>query len=275
MTSPRLESFNWWEIHQPRWMLARGWSLTPELSGMTSMDAAGPHQTPAVAFLRREVRARRLLIGGRYLANAGSPVGVLALALDGAPVTAWSVPPSPGWFVQWIDLPSAEGSGKDPYSRLTVTVSAADPGRNAPAIGLEQFDVATPEDVMFAFGEGWQEPEGDPRTGRLWRWTSGRSAIEIRGPVADLVLTISGESPLKSFDHAPTLVVRAGEDELGRFRPAADFSEEVSVPAARLAASGGRVTIETDLTFVPAERGVSADRRTLGLRIYQVAIKRK
>jgi hypothetical protein len=256
-------------------MVGRGWSLTPELSGMTLADAAGPHQVPAVAFLRRDAAARRVLIGGRYLAAAGSPAGSLSLALDGAPLVTLRVPPAPGWFVQWIDLPPAEGAANAPYSRLTVTVSSADSGRPAPAIGLEQFDVATPDDVMFAFGEGWQEPEGDPRTGRLWRWTSGRSLLDVRGPNVDLVLTISGESPLKSFDHPPTVVVRAGETELGRFRPAADFSRDVSVPAAALAAAGGRLTIETDLTFVPAERGVSADRRALGLRIYQVGIRKK
>jgi hypothetical protein len=275
MTSPRPESFNWWEIRQPRWMLGRGWSLTPELAGMTAMDTADPRQTPATAFVFREATAHQMLIGGRYLAGAGSPAGALSIALDGAPVKTLPVPQTPGWFADWIDLPPVAAPGTDRYSRLTVSVLSADPGRPAPPIALEQFDLATPDELMFALEEGWQEPEGDPRTGRLWRWTSGRSVIEIRAPSSDLVLTISGESPLKSFDHAPTVVVRAGDAELGRFRPMADFTQDIAIPAARRAASGGKVTIETDLTFVPAERGVSADRRTLGLRIYKVGIRRR
>ena len=110
---------------------------------------------------------------------------------------------------------------------------------------------------------------------RLWRWTSDRSTIDIRGASSDLLLSLSGESPLKSFDRAPDVIVRAGDRELGRFHPSADFLQTIDLPAVALAASSGKVTIETNLTFVPAERGSSPDRRRLGLRLYQIQVKRK
>jgi hypothetical protein len=211
------------------------------------------------------------LIGDWYHGVAGSPPPFF----DRAAASAIKVTPNPIWFAHWIELPAGAGSGTGPYGQLTATVKSLDPGRRAPMIGLEQFDAATSDDVMFAFVDGWQEPEGDPKTGRLWRWTSDRSALEIRGPNADLVLTLSGESPLKSFDHAPEVVVKAGDRELGRFRPSADFSEQIDLPATAFSASAGRLTIETNLAFVPAERGSSPDRRRLGLRVYQVAIRKK
>jgi len=242
---------------------------------MTATDHAGPHERAAIAFLRRGPTGVRLLIGGRYLGVAGSPPAVLSIALDGVPAAELKVTPNPIWFAHWIELPAGAGAGTGPYGPLTATVKSLDPGRRAPMIGLEQFDAGTSDDVMFAFVDGWQEPEGDPKTGRLWRWTSDRSALEIRGPNADLVLTLSGESPLKSFDHAPEVVVKAGDRALGRFRPSADFSEQIDLPASAFSASAGRLTIETNLTFVPAERGSSPDRRRLGLRVYQVAIRRK
>jgi hypothetical protein len=176
-------------------------------------------------------------------------------------------------FLQWIDLPSGVAAGSDPYAHAIVRVTSTDPVRPAPLLSLEQFD-ATPEpEIAFAYLSDWHEPEGSAATGRLWRWTSGRSTIEIRGAARDVEVTIAGESPLVDFERPPTVVVRAGDRELARFSPAAPFTERVLVPAAALAAAGGHVTLETDLTFSPSQRGQSADPRRLGLKIYSVTVK--
>jgi hypothetical protein len=272
MPTPRLEDVGWWEIRRPAWMLGNGWSLTPELAGMTASDAAGPHQRGAEAFLLRRPAPLTLMIGGRYLAPGGSPPGILTAELDGRAVSQWRLSGDPIWFVQWIELPSGTGDGPGPYATLTVRVTSDDPARPAPMVGLEQFDAASSRDVSAAFAEGWQEPEEDPRTGRSWRWSSDRSVWQVRSPAEDLLLTVSGESPLKYFDRAPQVVVRAGDRELGRFTPTSDFTQQIDVPAAALAAASGRLTIETDLSFVPAERGPSPDRRRLGLKIYDMHI---
>jgi hypothetical protein len=62
--------------------------------------------------------------------------------------------------------------------------------------------------------------------------------------------------------------------EIARFSPTGDFTEHVRLPAAVLAAHDGRVTVETDKWFVPAERGSSPDKRHLALRTYQVRVER-
>ena len=46
----------------------------------------------------------------------------------------------------------------------------------------------------------------------------------------------------------------------------------VTVPLDRLTRANGRLTIETNRTFVPAERGEGADRRRLGLRVFDVRV---
>ena len=275
MLGSRLDHYDWWEIERPAWMLGTGWALTPEIAGMTTADAAAPHQRAADAFLLRQSRPLRVMVGGRYLAGPGHAAAVVSVAIDGRPIAQWRVGSDPIWFVQWIELPNGTGAGTGPYARLTIQAASEDPARPAPMIGLEQFDAAPTDDPVFAFVDGWQEPEGDPLTGRLWRWTSNRSTIDIRGGTGDLTLQLSGESPLKSFDRAPEVVVRAGSRELDRFRPAADFSREIVLPAAALAESSGRVTIETSLTFVPADRGPTGDRRTLGLRVARVDVRKK
>ena len=105
-----------------------------------------------------------------------------------------------------------------------------------------------------------------------WRWTSAASTVEIRGTHRDRKLVLSGESPLRYFDHAPKVTVRAGDRVLGTFSPSADFSETIALPGTAIAAAGGNVTIETDLTFSPSQNG-SGDRRNLGLRLYSFRIE--
>jgi hypothetical protein len=114
--------------------------------------------------------------------------------------------------------------------------------------------------------------EANPSTGLNWRWTSGKSSVEVRGKDRDRRLVVAGESPLRYFDRAPHVTVRAGDRVLGTFSPSADFVETIDLPADAVAAASGRVTIETDLTFSPGETG-SHDRRVLGLRLFSVAIR--
>ena len=71
------------------------------------------------------------------------------------------------------------------------------------------------------------------------------------------------------------MVVSAGHRELARFQPAADFSRDIDVPADALAAASGHLTIATNLTFVPADRETSPDRRTLGLKLWQVEVRKQ
>jgi hypothetical protein len=271
----RLEGLTWHVIRRPRWMLGTGWSLTPEIAGMTTRDRSAPHQRPAEAFLRRDPAPLRVMIGGRYLSNPTDAPALVTVQLGPTRIAEWTVTSEPRWFVQWIELPAGVPGGSGPYAPLTVRVASAIPGRPSPTVGLEQFDAAPLDDFIAAFVDGWHEQEEDPTRGRLWRWTSERSAILVRDAGADLRLTLAGESPLRYFDRAPTVIVKAGDQELGRFSPSADFVQQVDVSASALRASAGRLTIETDLTYVPAERGGSPDRRRLGLRLYQIDVRKR
>ena len=273
MNGPRLEEMNWWEIRRPGWMLGTGWALTPEIAGMTVVDHLAPHEHPAEAYLRRQSSPMLVLVGGRYLAQAGAGGAVVSVDLDGRSVAEWPVTADHAWFTQWIDLPQGTDSGPGAYATLSVRVANADPSRIAPVIGLEQFDAAGEDGVITALSDGWHEPEEDPRTGRFWRWMSGRGTLTVRGGAHDVTLSIAGESPLTYFDRPPVVVVRAGAREVARFEPAGDFSREIPVTAEALAAALGQITIETSQTFVPAERGQGQDRRTLGLRLSRVDIR--
>ena len=273
MGGVRIDGLNWWVLDRPRWMLGTGWSLTPEIAGMASKDGNGPHQRPAEGFLSRDRAPLQMLIGARYLQPGGAPA-LLTVALDGRTLAEWPISPASPWLVSWIDLPAGVPEGSGPYAALTLTVRSTESGRPAPMVGLEQFDAAPASAFTYAFLDDWNELEGNPRTGELWRWTTARSTILIhRGDQQTLQLRLEGESPLREFDRAPTIVVKAGDRELARFSPSTAYTQQIGLPADALDAAGGRVTIETDLTFVPGDRRATADRRRLGLRLFRVDVR--
>ena len=182
----------------------------------------------------------RILIGGRYLEPGGTVPARVAVTLDGQLLREWTVSPAQPWFVEWIDVPDGVPAGQGSYATIAVTAMPITPGVAAPWIGLEQFDAAPIDRPILALTSGWHELEHEPATGLTWRWMAGKSTLAIRGGTADVRLRLDGESPLKSFDRAPTVVVRAGAREIARFRPAADFSESIVVPSGRSPMPAGR-----------------------------------
>ena len=108
---------------------------------------------------------------------------------------------------------------------------------------------------------------------RRWQWTTARAETFVNSAGRDLTLRIAGESPLRYFDTPPNVTIRAGKQVLATAQPSRDFEITAKVPAAALAASDGMLTIETDESFVPYERTGSPDRRTLGLRLFELTIR--
>jgi hypothetical protein len=268
----RILGFEWWRLDRPGWMLGRGWALTPENAGMTAADGVWPQQRPAEGFLLRRSEPTRLVIGGRYFALPDPAQTSIVVELDDRRIAEWPAASEFPWFVHWIDLPDGVPPGATPYARLVVRVAAAGANR-MPELGLEQFDAARAGEPMFAFASDWHEREGDPQSGRLWRWSSGRSTIEVRGAVRGATLVLGGDSPLRDFDRAPTVVVRAGDRELARFSPSEDFVQRIAIPADALVQGAGEITVETDQTYSASERGQSADQRRLGLKITRVELR--
>ena len=256
---------------QPGWFAGEGWSLTPETAGMARLMGRGPHLEPVSAWVRRRSESALVVIGGRNLGAAGDPAVRFTLALDGRDVESWEVAPDPGFFVQRIALPAGALAGDGAWATLSVR-SAPLSGSAAVATSIEQFDVQSPGVLMWAYGDGFFEPELDNARARSWRWMSERAVLEVPQTSGDFTLEIRGESPLTYFPQRSILEVRAGERVLGRVELSADFTVRIGVLASTIAASGGRLVMTTTQTFAPAERDGSADRRQLGLRLFAVTL---
>lgn len=258
------------EMSPPGWMLDRGWSITAEAAGNATRDNLGPHVAPVVAWIRSRDSDATLIVGGRHL-ESGAPNVRLSITLDGAPIESWTV--APGYFVRRIELPAASLHRPAAYVPLAVKADAADGSGRLVRVALEQFDLQSAGVPMFAFDEGWYEPEYELLSGRAWRWMSERALLWVRPLGRDVTLRLAGESPLRYYDAAPTLRVMIGDRELAHFTPSSDFTHEVTLPDAALAAAAGRIIVTSDEHFVPAERGGPADRRHLAIRMYTVEVR--
>jgi hypothetical protein len=125
--------------------------------------------------------------------------------------------------------------------------------------------------VVFGFGPGWHEKEFNPRTGARWRWLSERGELPFSPPTSSgFALHLEGESPLKYFSRASRLTVRVADRVVFSEALSSDFSLRIPLPP-----STGPIVLETDQTYVPAERGWrrTGDRRHLGLRIFKVELR--
>lgn len=266
----RQDEVRWWEIDEPRWMAGQGWALSPDATAASFAAGREPHQVPADVFLRRAREPHRLLIGGSYWGGTGD--GVLVVQIDGRPVARWPVRRDEPWFLHWLDLPAGALDGAGPYAAMTVGVEAAADGMPPPRVGLGQFDFAPIGVPMSAFSSGLYEIEPGSDGDRAWRWSADRIDFQVHAGAMGARLTLAGESTRRNFERASMVTVRVGDWVAARFDAGEDFVESIVLPADRLQASPALVTIETDQVFVPFERGESADRRRLGLRLYRIEI---
>ncbi len=257
---------HWYRIPPPGWFADEGWALTPETAGIARLMGRGPSIAPITAWVRRRPESVAVMVGDRHLGSPGDPPVTFVAAVDGRDVETWTA--DPGFFLHEFGLPAGMLSG-DGLAALTLRSISGEGGSAETAI--EQFDLQSSGSLMWGYDEGWHEAELDPVLG-VWRWTSDRATLRIIGAASPVVITMTVESPLRYFDEPPIVRMSSAGRNLGETRFDGTLVWRVVVPLAALQQSGGRVTIETDRTFVPAERGAQPDKRALGLRVVAVDV---
>src|SRR5688500_409756 len=250
----------------PAWFAETGWHLTPETLNISEQQG----RAEGVAYIRNRADQAWLIVGGESTAPATSNPSQVSVTIGERQLDAWEVAPGARFFKRIILEPGAL-TGEGPFSRLVVSYRGAD-GRPQ-RVRLTQLMIASPQSTFYVQHAGWNEVEYSDQMQRRWQWTTAKADTFVNAAGRDVTLRLTGESPLRYFDRAPRVTVRAGSQVLATAEPASDFELNVTVPAAALAASDGMLTIETDQSFVPHERSGSPDRRTLGLRIFNFEIR--
>lgn len=251
----------------PGWYAEEGWHLTSETLNMSEQLGRGH----GVAFIRSRPEAALLILGAEVIANRVTPDPLsVSATVEGRRIGEWQLAPGGRFLIREVLEPGVLANGK-PYNRLVASYAGKD-GKPLP-IRLTQFAVASPDAVFAIQHAGWNEIEYSKELQRRWRWTTTSAETFVNSGGRDVTLTIAGESPLRYFDAAPHVIVRAGNQVLATATPTDDFELVAKVPAASLAAADGTITIQTDKTFVPHERTGAADMRTLGLRIFRFEVR--
>jgi hypothetical protein len=220
--------------------------------------------------VRRRPEPALLVIGAESTAPPGGKPSRVDITLDDRQIRQWELPAG-GRLFQRVMLDAGQLAGAGAFGRLVASYRTED--GQPESVRLTQLMIAPPQAVFFIRHAGWNEVEYSDQLQRHWSWTTGRADTFVNAGGRDVTLTLSGESPLRYFDAPPHVTVRAGSQVLATAQPVSDFEINVKVPAPALAASDGMVTIETDKTFVPFERSGSPDRRTLGLRIFEMTVE--
>ncbi len=263
----RPAAVEWYRLPPPGWFAEEGWALTPESAGIAQVTGRGPHLGGITAWVRRRPEAARLLIGGRHLGSPHDAAARFTVTVDGKPVASWESPP--GFFLQLFDLPAGALSGDSALAKLDIKSEPVSGGSVPTAI--EQFDLQTAGTMMWGFDDGWYEAEYNPRIG-VWRWTGNQAALRIVDAPRPVSVRLQIESPLRYFESAPTVRLTAAGSVLTELHPTENTVMQATVSPEMLAAARGRIVIETDRVWVPAERISSSDRRRLGLRVFAATL---
>jgi hypothetical protein len=280
----RPKEADWYVVRPPAWYLGEGWELTPETAGVAREAGVGPSRGPVYGWIRRRPEAMTLMVGGRNLTPDAPPTR-LRVAIDGWVIDEGLV--SPGWFLKMLVVPPGVLTGSGDYATLTVEAvpargatdtasqgsAGARPtgpaGAGSPAqVVIEQFDAESAGSLVFGYSDGWHLAEYSPETGRQWRWTSERAVILASGvPGRAIRLNLSGE--VEAASEARVTIRVAGQVVAAR-DVGSQFVLEETIPAELLRAPDAQIVLETDQSYVPAERSWRwTDRRRLGLKIFE------
>jgi hypothetical protein len=272
MGGTRPYEMRWHRIVGPEWYVGEGWALTPEAAGVAAGDRRDPAVAPILAWVERSAFAGAMIIGGRNLDPLGPAARVtVSDDHDGRQLADVQVPPGAFLLTLAPDGPPREGPD---YVALSVRASAGS------RVALEQLDVSASRPIL-GFGTGWHEQEYNPDTGLRWHWLSERGELQVRLPSpshatqkAAYVLHVEGESPRRYFSRGSRLTIRAGDRVIEQRILDGDFSFDSPIPNDLQDGRFAPLVVETDQTYVPAERsGRTADRRRLGLRVFRCEVR--
>jgi hypothetical protein len=263
---------DWYRFHEPGWFAGEGWSLTPELGGMTRLTGTGVDRRPIEALVRRRSDPMTAIVGARHLGTATDGSVSLAFAVDGRTVDEWTLDPMISLnALRVLQLPAGSLDGPGAYARVAITARASHSAAPTPPVAIRQFDIQPESNLVHAFDEGWHEEEYENATGLRWRWSSGRSVIRVLPPQG-VRLHLRGESPLKYFDQPPTVRVTAGERIVAERRPDDDFEWTIAISDVDARASDGRIAVETSPVYLPGRAEGTSDERQLGLRLFDIDV---
>jgi hypothetical protein len=227
------------------------WTL-PALSAVRGSTAP---TVAAVDWVRRHVDSRTAVI---YVDEGMIPMAEWALGGYRLRYVHEDAPPA-AWAMRHAGVYLREGGSNAPGA----IIFSRPRGRLWNLARRRYFEVSiTP--AIIRYGSGWYEPEGEG--GTLWRWMSRRSVTTLPPVQGRARLVLGIYVPLDVLGAPPEVTVSVNGKVVDRFVAARqNMQRQIDVDAR--GDDTNDLVIETSRTVNPAERGLGADARDLGLRI--------
>jgi len=131
------------------------------------------------------------------------------------------------------------------------------------------------DEACLEFGEGFFDAEKTP-SGGTFRWLGSQGVIRFMASGTDAQIDLTADVPLWALDGQPEVEMSINGHRLQRtVATSTRLVNHISLPRELLRVSSmNEVVVSVSKTFVPAEVGKGSDRRRLGLRVLDIAVRR-
>jgi hypothetical protein len=133
------------------------------------------------------------------------------------------------------------------------------------------------ENIFLVYKEGWHQLENQPENRSIeWQWTKKEAVCSFRNPKKDSVLFLEADTNVTAMEGPQQVAIWIGQNQIDAF-PIEDRNpilKKIAIPASALGEEDWvDLRIVNGQSFVPSAKGLGADDRELGLRVYHLYIE--
>jgi hypothetical protein len=155
----------------------------------------------------------------------------------------------------------------------------AGPGDGNQAYQVAQIELLDQkENIFLVYKEGWHQLENQPENRNIeWQWTKKEAVCSFRNPKKDATLYLEADTNVNAVEGGSQQVsIWLGKNQIDTF--AIDTRDallkKIPIPASALGEDDWvDLRIVNGQSFIPKDKGLGADDRELGLRVYHLYIE--
>jgi len=133
------------------------------------------------------------------------------------------------------------------------------------------------ENIFLVYKEGWHQLESQPENRNIeWQWTKKEAVCSFRNPKKDSVLFLEADTNVNAADGSQQVSIWIGQNQIDSFAIESrdPVLKKIAIPGEALGPEDWvDLRIVTGQSFVPSAKGLGADDRELGLRVYHLYIE--
>jgi hypothetical protein len=134
------------------------------------------------------------------------------------------------------------------------------------------------ENIFLVYKEGWHQLENQPENRSVeWQWTKKEAVCSFRNPKKDATLFLEADTNVNAVEGSQQKVaIWIGQTEIEAFTVESrdPVLRKIQIPASALGEEDWvDLRIVNGHSFVPKDKGLGADDRELGLRVYHLYVE--